>query len=295
MEEGSLRCDANVSLRPVGAAQLGVKTEVKNMNSFRFVQKALEYEIERQRKLLDQGQTIVQETRLWDAARGVTLSMRGKEEAHDYRYFPEPDLVPLVVGPAWIEEIRAGLPELPDAKKARFVSQYGIPEYDAGILTASKALANYFEECVRIHPQPKAVSNWIMGELLRELNQDDREIEGCPVTPQDLAELLTLIEDGTISGKMAKEIFAEMYASRRSPRQIVREKGLAQISDEGVLDAVISRILAENPDQVTAYRQGKEKLFGFFVGQIMKATKGQANPQRVSELLRRRLQEQGPL
>jgi len=292
MEEGSLRCDANVSLKPVGATELGVKTEVKNMNSFRFVQKALEYEMERQQRLLEQGQTIVQETRLWDSARGITLSMRSKEEAHDYRYFPEPDLVPLVVDPAWIEKIRASLPELPDAKKARFISQYGIPEYDAGILTASKALADYFEGCVRIHPEPKIVGNWIMGELLREMNKDDREIEDCPVTPEHLAELLTLIEEGTISGKMAKEIFTEMYGSRRSPREIVTEKGMAQISDERALDEVISRVISDNPDQVAAYRQGKEKLFGFFVGQIMKATKGQANPQRVSELLRRRLQVQ---
>ena len=200
MEEGSLRCDANISLRPRGSTTLGVKTELKNMNSFRNVQRALEYEIRRQRSLLEAGQDIIQETRLWDANKGKTYSMRGKEEAHDYRYFPDPDLVPLVISPEWIETVRATLPELPDAKKARFISQYDLPDYDAGVLTAEKALADYFEDCVRFFPQPKKVSNWIMSELMRELKKEDQGVETCPVSPQALARLLALVEEGTISG-----------------------------------------------------------------------------------------------
>lgn len=289
MEEGSFRCDANISLRPKGEKAFGVKTELKNMNSFRHVQKALDFEIRRQTALLDQGEKIIQETRLWDAARGVTASMRGKEEAHDYRYFPDPDLVPLVIDPAWVEELRATLPELPDAKKERFIKEYGIPEYDAEVLTTSKSLANYYETCVRFFPQPKIVSNWIMSELLRELKKDEREIEACPVPAENLAALLRLIEDGVISGKIAKSVFEEMYQTGQKAEEIVRAKGLIQLADVESITKVVEGILAAHPKEVAEYRQGKEKVFGFFVGQVMKATQGKANPRLVNEILKKKL------
>lgn len=289
MEEGSFRCDANISLRPKGAKGLGVKTELKNMNSFRNVQKALDFEIRRQTALLDQGEKIIQETRLWDAARGVTASMRGKEEAHDYRYFPDPDLVPLVIDPAWVEEIRATLPELPDVKKKRFIKEYGIPEYDAEVLTTSKALANYYETCVHFFPQPKIVSNWIMSELLRELKKDEREIEECPVPAENLAALLRLVDQGVISGKIAKSVLEEMYQTGQKAEEIVRAKGLIQLSDEEVITRTVEDILAAHPKEVAEYRQGKEKVFGFFVGQVMKATQGKANPRLVNEILKKKL------
>ncbi|MBI4495637.1 MAG: Asp-tRNA(Asn)/Glu-tRNA(Gln) amidotransferase subunit GatB [Deltaproteobacteria bacterium] len=289
MEEGSFRCDANISLRPKGRQDFGVKTELKNMNSFRHVQRALDFEIRRQTALLDQGEKVVQETRLWDAARGATSSMRGKEEAHDYRYFPDPDLVPLVIDPEWIEAVRAGLPELPQAKRERFVREYGLPEYDAEVLTSSKSLANYYEECLRTYPQPKAVSNWIMSELLRELKRDEREIEECPVPAVHLAEMLRLVEEGTISGKIAKSVFEEMYRSGRRAGEIVAEKGWVQVRDAAAIEEAIAQVLAQNPREVEAYRRGKEKLFGFFVGQVMKATQGKANPKLVNELLKKKL------
>jgi aspartyl-tRNA(Asn)/glutamyl-tRNA(Gln) amidotransferase subunit B len=291
MEEGSLRCDANISLRPAGSEGLGVKTEVKNMNSFRFVQRALEYEIKRQRAILGQGGTIVQETRLWDSDAGVTHGMRGKEEAHDYRYFPDPDLVPVVVDEEWIEKVRSELPELPDAKKARFIKDYGLPEQDAVVLTGSKELATYFEACAGRFPQPKKVSNWIMVELLRELNKDEREIDQCPVTPEDLAHLLELIDDGIISGKIAKTVFEEMYATGKAPKVIVEEKGLKQVTDEGEIGEVVDNVLAAHPSQVKDYRRGKEKLLGFFVGQVMQQTRGKANPKLVNEILREKLKQ----
>ncbi|MGQ9694617.1 MAG: Asp-tRNA(Asn)/Glu-tRNA(Gln) amidotransferase subunit GatB [Thermodesulfobacteriota bacterium] len=289
MEEGSFRCDANISLRPKGAKDFGVKTELKNMNSFRNVQKALDFEIRRQTALLDQGEKIIQETRLWDAARGVTASMRGKEEAHDYRYFPDPDLVPLVIDPAWVEEIRTTLPELPDAKKERFIKEYGIPEYDAEVLTNSKALANYYETCVHFFPQPKIVSNWIMSELLRELKKDEREIEECPVPAENLAALLRLIDQGVISGKIAKSVLEEMYQTGQKAEEIVQAKGLIQVSDEVAITRMVEDILAAHPKEVAEYRQGKEKVFGFFVGQVMKATQGKANPRLVNEILKKKL------
>lgn len=291
MEEGSLRCDANISLRPAGSKSLGVKTEVKNINSFRFVQKALEYEIKRQRAILQQGSTIVQETRLWASDEGVTHGMRGKEEAHDYRYFPDPDLVPVVVDEAWIEKVRSELPELPDAKKARFMKDYGLPEQDAVVLIGSKELATYFETCVGHFPQPKKVSNWIMGELLRELNRDERQIDQCPVSPEDLAHLLHLIDDGIISGKIAKTVFEEMYGTGKAPGVIVEEKGLKQVTDEGEIGKVIDSVIAAHPSQVQDYRSGKEKLLGFFVGQVMKETRGKANPKLVNEILREKLKQ----
>jgi aspartyl-tRNA(Asn)/glutamyl-tRNA(Gln) amidotransferase subunit B len=289
MEEGSFRCDANISLRPAGSTGFGLRTELKNMNSFRNVQRALEFEERRQRALLERGEAIVQETRLWDASRGVTVSMRGKEEAHDYRYFPDPDLVPVAIDEAWIEAVRRTLPELPEAKRERFIRDYGLPPYDAQVLTSSKSLADYFEAAVKTFPQPKAVSNWIMSELLKELNRDQRDVRDCPVPPEHLAELLKLIASGVISGKMAKSVFEDMYATRKSPAAIVEEKGLKQVTDETALEAVILEVLEENPAEVEAYRGGKDKLMGFFVGQVMKKTRGKANPQRVNELLRKLL------
>ena len=288
MEQGSFRCDANISLRPEGALVLGTKVEIKNMNSFRNVMRALEYEIVRQASLLDSGEKILQETRLWDVNQGITESMRSKEEAHDYRYFPDPDLVPLIIDDAWIDEIRSTLPELPREKKERFIRDYALPEYDAAILTATRQLADYFEECVRLGPQPKVVSNWIMGDILRNV-PDTRDISQFPVTPSHLAEMLLMVDKGTISGKIAKTVFEEMVATGRMPQPIVAEQGLVQVSDEGALEKAIQDVLSAHSDQVEQYRQGKEKVFGFLVGQVMKTTKGKANPQVVNELLKKML------
>ena len=290
MEEGSLRCDANVSLRPVGTETLGTRTEIKNLNSFRNVQQAIAYEMERQRDVLENGGSVVQETRLFDATRGVSLPMRSKEEAHDYRYFPEPDLVPLQIEPEWIERVRQSIPELPDARRQRFVSQYGLPSYDADVLVASRAMADYFEATVELFPHPKIVSNWVMGDFLRELNLAHHRPDEAPVTPTRLAELLRLIDDGTISGKIAKTVFEDMYRTGKGARDIVAEQGLVQMSDSDALREVIEQVLAGHPEQVAAYRAGKEKLLGFFVGQTMKATQGKANPAMVNTLLRQLLQ-----
>ncbi|MBF0549160.1 MAG: Asp-tRNA(Asn)/Glu-tRNA(Gln) amidotransferase subunit GatB [Deltaproteobacteria bacterium] len=289
MQEGSFRCDANVSLRPAGTEPFGTRAELKNMNSFRNVQRAIEYEIRRQRALLEDGQEVVQETRLWDAAKNVTVSMRSKEESHDYRYFPDPDLVPIVIDQAWISRIEQTLPELPTPKKKRFVDQYGIPVYDAGVLTSSRTLADYFERCVDLFPEAKTVSNWVMGELLRELKNDEREIEQCPVTPENLAEMLTLIKNGVISGKIAKTVFEEMYQTGDAPKSIVAKKGLAQVSDEGHLAQMVEQIIAEHPKEATGYKAGKTKLLGFFVGEVMKKTKGQANPSLVNQIIKDKL------
>jgi len=289
MEEGSFRCDANISLRPAGTEALGVKTELKNMNSFRNVQRALEFEVRRQKALLEAGDAVVQETRLWDAGRGVTVSMRSKEEAHDYRYFPDPDLVPLAVDEAWVEAVLGTLPELPDAKKKRFLDEYELSQYDAEILTSSRPLADYFETVTKLHPRPKVVANWIMSELLRELNRDERSMEECPVTPPNLAELLDLLKDGTVSGKIAKTVFEEMYSTGKGARAIVEAKGLVQVKDESAIEAVVDEVLGENPAEVEAFRGGKEKLLGFFVGQVMKKTKGKANPKLVNETLLKKL------
>lgn len=289
MDEGSLRCDANISMRPVGEQRFGVKSELKNMNSFRHVQKALEYEIRRQTALLLDGKDVVQETRLWDPAKGVTISMRGKEEAHDYRYFPEPDLPPLQITVEWLEDVRASLPELPDVKKERFAQQYGIPVYDAGVLTASRELADYFEEAVRIFPQPKTVSNWIMVELLRLLKADDREIQDCPVTPQGLAGLLKMLETGVISGKMAKDVLEQAYREAKDPVELVKAQGLSQVTDESILREAVKKVIQANPSEVEKYRAGKTNVLAFFVGQVMKETRGKANPKTVNELLREML------
>ncbi|MGE5255070.1 MAG: Asp-tRNA(Asn)/Glu-tRNA(Gln) amidotransferase subunit GatB [Hyphomicrobiales bacterium] len=289
LEEGSFRCDANVSIRPEGSSGLGIRTELKNLNSFRFVEKAIEYEINRQKEVLLDGGAIVQETRLWDQSRNQTVSMRGKEEAHDYRYFPDPDLLPLVIDEDFIGRVRRSLPELPDARRARFVEQYGLPAYDAGVLTSERELADYFEECLAIFPQPKPVSNWIMGSLLGLLNARGIAIDQSPVPAAGLAELLKLVEEGAISGRSAKTVFDEMAASGKTARAIVQEKGLAQISDALAIESVVQEVLAQNPAEVDAYRGGKTKLMGFFVGEVMKATRGQANPKTVNELLKKSL------
>lgn len=289
MEQGSLRCDANISLRPQGVKTLGTKAEIKNMNSFKALQKALEYEIERQRKILEKGGRIIQETRTWDDAQGVTASMRSKEEAHDYRYFPDPDLVPLVVDPQWVKKIKASLPELPDTKRKRLVSEMALPDYDARIITGSKALADFFDRVVAGYNEPKTVSNWMMGELLRLLNAKNIEIDKCQVTPENLAALLQIQADGTISGTMAKAVFEEMFNTGQDPALIVREKGLVQISDESMLAGVIDKVIAANPQSVADYKAGKEKTLGALVGQVMKETKGQANPRIVNKLLKEKL------
>ncbi len=289
MEEGSFRCDANVSIRPKGQEEFGIRTELKNMNSFRNVQRALEYEIKRQQYVIENGGRVVQETRLWDDSQSVTHSMRGKEEAHDYRYFPDPDLVPVVIGEDWIRDIERTLPELPLTKRERFIAEYGIPLYDAGVLTSSRALADFYEKTVKLCGKPKAASNWIMGDFLRFLNEEKRDIRESPVQPEAIAEMINLIEDGTISGKMAKEVFEGMVRTGKGPRAIIEEKGLVQITDEDALKKAIADAMAANPEQVEGYRKGKEKLFGFFVGQVMKATKGKANPALVNELLKKML------
>jgi aspartyl-tRNA(Asn)/glutamyl-tRNA(Gln) amidotransferase subunit B len=259
------------------------------MNSFKNVQKALEYEIKRQIEILEEKRDVVQETRLWDADKEITLSMRGKEEAHDYRYFPEPDLVLIRIEEKWIEEMRKTLPELPDKKKKRFVEIYTIPEYDAEVLTSSKPLSEYFEKCVELFPNPKVVSNWIMGDILRALKKDNIEIGNCPLTPQRLAGMLKMIENATISGKIAKTVFEEMYKTGKTADIIVKEKGLVQITDEDELKRIVDEVLSNNAKEVEQYRKGKKKLFGFFVGETMKATKGKANPQLVNSLLKERL------
>jgi aspartyl-tRNA(Asn)/glutamyl-tRNA(Gln) amidotransferase subunit B len=289
MEEGSFRCDANVSIRPVGQKEFGTRTELKNMNSFRNVQRALEYEVKRQQYLVENGQPIIQETRLWDDAQGATNSMRSKEEAHDYRYFPDPDLVKVVVDEDWIAKIRESLPELPVEKRERFIREYQIPAYDAGVLTADKALALYYEDVVRLCGKPKQASNWVMGDVLRFLNEEKRDIRQCPISAGSLADMINLIEEGTISGKMAKEIIEDMYKTGKPPQDIIREKGLVQITDEGELTKTIAAIIDAHPGQLADYRGGREKLFGFFVGQVMKATQGKANPQLVNNLLKKML------
>ena len=290
MEEGSLRCDANVSVRPRGQSALGTKAEVKNLNSFRFLQKALEHEIARQIEVLAEGGRVIQETRLWDAAAGVTVSMRSKEEAHDYRYFPEPDLPPVVVDAERIDRIRAAMPELPDARRRRFVEQFGLPEYDASQLTQSRDVAEYFEATVRAGATAKVASNWIMGELARALNEHGADITISPVDSERLAGLIALVERGTLSGSMAKGVFEKMYDSGRTAADIVAAEGLTQIDDDSQIVALIAEVLAANPDPVVQYRGGKTTAFGFLVGKVMKAAGGKANPKRVNDLLKRALE-----
>jgi len=290
MQEGSFRCDANVSVRKRGDNELGVKTEIKNMNSFRFIERALSYEIERQMGLLKKGERIVQETRLWDEKTGKTYPMRSKEYAHDYRYFPEPDLLPLIVDDEWIEGIKGTLPELPDKKFERFKQEFGLPEYDINILVSSRELADYFEKCVKLYPKPKTVSNWLMTELLRFINLEDNEIK-IPVPPDYIAELLQMVEQGIISITIAKDVFELSFKSGKKPSEIVRERGMTQISDEGELRRICEEIIKKFPQQVNEIRSGKEKVLGFLVGQVMKATQGKANPQKVNEILRKLIKE----
>ena len=287
MQEGSFRCDANISLRPVGQEELGTRTELKNMNSFKNVQAALEYEVRRQRDVLLDGDKVTQETLQWDPDRNRTTSMRSKEEAHDYRYFPCPDLIPIVIEDSWIEEIRATLPELPDAKKARFISEYDLPEYDAVILTASRELADFFETVVKGGAKAKKASNWIMTELLRELKGAD--VTECRVKPEQLGALLKMVDDGTISGKIAKTVFLEMMETGKDPEVVVKEKNLVQVSDSGELLAFVQEIIAANPGQAEDFKGGKTKLMGYFVGQLMQKTKGKANPKVANELFAKEL------
>ena len=289
LEEGSFRCDANVSVRPWGQKEFGTRAELKNINSFRFVKQAIEYEVERQIELIEEGGKVVQETRLFDPGTGTTRSMRGKEEAHDYRYFPDPDLAPLAIARDWVETVRSRLPELPEAKIERFVGQYELPPYDAEVLAGDRALADYFEATVAAGGAPKTSSNWVMGEVIRGLNNDGIGIETSPVTPAMLAGMLRRIDDNTISGKIAKTVFETMWQEGKDADSIIAEKGLKQVTDTGAIEAIIDEILAANPGQVEEYRNGKDKVFGFFVGQAMKASKGKANPAALNELLKKKL------
>jgi aspartyl-tRNA(Asn)/glutamyl-tRNA(Gln) amidotransferase subunit B len=289
LEEGSLRCDCNVSVKPKGQTQFGTKVEIKNVNSFRFVEKAIEFEIQRQIASLESGEKIIQETRLYDSTKNRTYSMRVKENANDYRYFPDPDLLPVRFEESWVEKIRTSLPELPIQKAKRFQTLYGLPEYDALVLTQERAVSEYFEEAAKLCSNYKAVSNWIMGELMRELKEADMSIDKQKINPKSLAEMISLIDDGTISGKIAKTVFAEMWASGEGPANIIKSKGLVQISDDSAVEKIILDVIAANPGQTAEYRSGKEKLFGFFVGQVMKASKGQANPDVVNKILKIKL------
>ncbi len=295
MQEGSFRCDANVSVRPVGQKEFGTRAEIKNLNSFRFLEEAIQYEVRRQIELIEDGGTVVQETRLYDPDKRETRSMRSKEDAHDYRYFPDPDLMPLVIDAAWIERVKGGLPELPATMQTRFVEQYGVSPYDAGVVTSSKAMAAYFEAVVAKTGagQAKAAANWLMGEVSSQLNREGLEIDASPVSAAQLALLLQRIADGTISNKIAKEVFLAMWEEKAADEgaadRIIEAKGLKQISDTGALDAIIDEVLAANAKSVEEYRAGKEKAFNALIGQAMKATKGKANPQQVNELLKKKL------
>lgn len=289
LEEGSLRCDCNVSVRPKGQSQFGTKVEIKNVNSFRFVEKAIDYEIQRQIAVIESGEKISQETRLYDSTKNRTFSMRSKEDAHDYRYFPDPDLLPVVFEQSWVDQIKASLPELPLEKAKRFQTQYGLPEYDALVLTQERGVSDYFENVAQKCGNAKAASNWIMVELMRELKETDKTIEAQPISSEHLAELIILIDKGTISGKIAKTVFADMWAGAGAPEAIIKTKGLVQISDDSAIEKLVDDVIQANSAQVADYRSGKDKLFGYFVGQIMKASKGQANPDAVNKILIKKL------
>ncbi|MGM0602207.1 MAG: Asp-tRNA(Asn)/Glu-tRNA(Gln) amidotransferase subunit GatB [Bacillota bacterium] len=291
MEEGSLRCDANISLRPLGQKEFGTKAELKNMNSFSAVEKGLEYEIKRQQQILEEGKEVVQETRTWDESLNKTISMRGKEEAHDYRYFPEPDLVPLEINESWKEEMRKKIPELPREKQKRFVSELGLPEYDAGVLTGDRAMAELFEETLKSYSDAKTISNWMMGEFLRLLNENNHCVGEAGISAENFAEMLSLIDEGVISGKIAKKVFEKMYSSGESAEKIVEEEGLKQISDEDELEKIVDKIIADNPSAVEDIKNGKDRAIGFLVGQVMKETRGKANPGLVNQMLREKIAE----
>ncbi|HMA60067.1 MAG TPA: Asp-tRNA(Asn)/Glu-tRNA(Gln) amidotransferase subunit GatB [Halanaerobiales bacterium] len=289
MEEGSLRCDANISLRPRGDKEFGTKVELKNMNSFKAIEKALAYEQKRQRQMIEAEETIVQETRTWDEDKSKTISMRGKEEANDYRYFPEPDLVPLEINESWENEIKEKLPELPAVRKKRFIEDYDLPEYDADVLTDSRELADLFEECVSEYEDAKEVSNWIMGEFLRLVNEEKMEVEETKITGQLLGKMLKMMDEGVISSKIAKTVFEEMFYTGKDPEDIVEEKGLKQISDEDKLEKLVEEIIEDNPDVIEDIRNGKDKAIGYLVGQVMKETKGKANPQMVNKMFKEKI------
>jgi aspartyl-tRNA(Asn)/glutamyl-tRNA(Gln) amidotransferase subunit B len=289
LEEGSFRCDANVSVRPYGQEEFGTRAELKNINSFRFIKQAIEYEVERQIDLIEEGGKVVQETRLFDSDTGMTRSMRGKEEAHDYRYFPDPDLVPLVISPEWIEEVRETLPELPEVKRARFVEELGLSAYDAGVLASDRALADYFDACVALGSDAKSCANWVMGEVLRKLKETDSDITEAPITPERLTGLLSRIADNTISGKIAKTVFEKMWQNGQSADQIIDAEGLKQVTDTGAIEGLVDEVIAANPAQVAEYLGGKDKLIGFFVGKVMQASQGKANPGMVNQLLKKKL------
>jgi aspartyl-tRNA(Asn)/glutamyl-tRNA(Gln) amidotransferase subunit B len=291
MQEGSLRCDANISVRPAGRHEFGTRAEVKNLNSFRFIERAINYEAERQIDIIESGGSVVQETRLYDATKDETRPMRSKEEANDYRYFPDPDLLPLVIEQHVIEAARSDMPELPWEKRERFVERFGLSDYDAGVLTATRSVADYFEAVAKAVSDPKLAANWVMGELAAALNKEGTEIENSPVDAGALAQLLLRIEDQTISGKIAKEVFEAMWAGEGAADDVIESRGLKQITDTTAIQAVIDQVLEDNPGQLEQYRSGKDKLFGFFVGQVMKATRGKANPAQVNELLRKSLSE----
>jgi aspartyl-tRNA(Asn)/glutamyl-tRNA(Gln) amidotransferase subunit B len=291
MEEGSLRCDCNVSVRRKGAEKLGTKVELKNINSFRFIEKAIDYEVQRQIDCLEMNEPIYQETRLYDPDKNRTFAMRSKEEAHDYRYFPDPDLLPIKVNDEIVERARKSIPELPLARAERFINHLGLPEYDAHFLTQERQVADYFEKVTELSRNPKAASNWVMTELMRDLNNSGLEISKSPITPESLAELIRLIDQGIISGKIAKAVFPEMWAGESSPERVVKEKGLVQITDVNAIESLVEAIIAANPIELAQYQAGKEKVFGFFVGQVMKASKGQASPELVNELLKRKLKK----
>jgi aspartyl-tRNA(Asn)/glutamyl-tRNA(Gln) amidotransferase subunit B len=291
MQEGSLRCDANISVRPAGRHEFGTRAEVKNLNSFRFIERAINYEAERQIDIIESGGSVVQETRLYDSTKDETRPMRSKEEANDYRYFPDPDLLPLIVEPQILEAAASAMPELPWEKRERFVDRFGLSDYDAGVLTATRAVADYFEAVAKEVSDPKLAANWVMGELAAALNKEGIEIENSPVDTGALAQLLLRIEDQTISGKIAKEVFEAMWAGEGTADDVIESRGLKQITDTAAIQAVIDQVLEDNPGQLEQYRSGKDKLFGFFVGQVMKATRGKANPAQVNELLRKSLSE----
>ena len=292
MEEGSLRCDANVSVRRVGEQKLGTRTELKNINSFRFVQKAIDYEISRQIEVLEGGGRVIQETRLWNSSEERTVSMRSKEEAHDYRYFPDPDLPLLTVDAEWIQTMRRSMPELPEARRHRFIKEYALSEYDAGVLTSTRSLADFFEQTAQLSGQAKIGANWIMGDLLRfykDSNTDLKDLSKSPVSPKMLADMIALVEKGTISGKIAKTVMEEMYKTGKEPQKIIEEQGLVQISDTGEIEKIVDKVIEDHPKSVEQYRAGKTGTLGFFVGQVMKSTGGRANPQTVNDLLRKKL------
>ena len=290
MQEGSLRCDANISVMPEGAAEFGTRAEIKNLNSFRALVRAIEYEVERQIDLVESGGHVVQETRTWDDAQGMTLSMRSKEEAHDYRYFPEPDLVPVELDDAWIERVKNELPELPAQRQQRLMSEHGLPAYDAGLIVATKAMADYFDAACKNAGDDKAVANWLLGDVSAYLNNEGIEIDAFPIKPENLGEMVALIKGGVLSSKLAKKVFAEMLKADKSPKVLVKELGLEQVSDEGAIAAIVDEVLAENPQSIADFKAGKDRAIGFLVGQVMKKSRGKANPGMVNKLLVEKMQ-----